>query len=62
MINKKKRICIIVDFAVPADHKLKLKECEKKYKYLLLAKEMKKTMEHAGDNCTNRDWFFWYSN
>ena len=26
---KKERICKIVDFAVPADHKIKLKECEK---------------------------------
>ena len=29
MINKKKRTCKIVDFAVPADRKIKLKECEK---------------------------------
>ena len=29
----------IVDFAVPADHKIKLKECEKKKKYLDLARE-----------------------
>ena len=32
IINKKKRTCQIVDFAVPADHKIKLKECEKKDK------------------------------
>ena len=25
-INKKKRTCSIVDFAVPADHRIKLKE------------------------------------
>ena len=30
IINKKKRICKMVDFAVPADHRIKLKECEKK--------------------------------
>ena len=30
IINKEKRICKIVDFAVPADHRIKLKECEKK--------------------------------
>ena len=40
IINKQKRICKIVDFAVPADHKIKLKECEKKDKYL--ARELKK--------------------
>ena len=28
--KKKKRICNIVDFAVPADHRIKLKVCEKK--------------------------------
>ena len=42
VINNKKRTCKIVDFAVPADHKIKLKECEKKDKYLDLAWEFKK--------------------
>ena len=41
-INKKKRICKIVDFAVPVDHRIKLKECEKKDEYLDLATELKK--------------------
>ena len=41
-INKKMRTCKIVDFAVPADHRIKLKECEKKDKYLNLARELKK--------------------
>ena len=40
--KKKKRICKIVDFAVSADHIMKLKECEKKDKYLDLARELKK--------------------
>ena len=40
--KKKKNNCKIVDFAVPADHRIKLKECEKKYKYLDLARELKK--------------------
>ena len=40
--EKKKRTCKIVDFAVPADHRIKLKECEKKDKYLDLARELKK--------------------
>ena len=40
--KKKKRICKIVDFAVPADHRIKLKECEKKDRYLDLARELKK--------------------
>ena len=42
IINKKKRTCKIVDFAVPADHRIKLKECEKKDKYLDLSRELKK--------------------
>ena len=40
--KKKKRICKIVDFALPADHRIKLKEREKKDKYLDLARELKK--------------------
>ena len=39
---KKKRNCKIVDFAVPADPIIKLKECEKKDKYLDFARELKK--------------------
>ena len=42
LINKRKRICKIVDFAVPADHRINLKESEKKDKYLDLARELKK--------------------
>ena len=42
--KKKKRIWKIVDFAVPADHRIKLKECEKKDKYLDLARELKKLL------------------
>ena len=38
-INKKKmRICKIVDFTVPADHSIKLKEWGKKDKHLDLAR------------------------
>ena len=50
------RTCKIVDFAVPADNRIKLKEWEKKDKYLDLCKE------HAGDNYTNCNWCFWKSN
>ena len=42
IINKKKRTGKIADFAVPADPRIELKECEKKNKYLDLAKELKK--------------------
>ena len=40
--NKKKRTYKIVYFAVPADHRIKLKECEKKDNYIDLARELKK--------------------
>ena len=39
--KKKKKICKIVDFAVPADHRINLKKSEKKDKYLDLARELK---------------------
>ena len=39
--QQKKRICKIVDFAVLADHRINLKEGEKKNKYLDLARELK---------------------
>ena len=42
IINKKKKICKIVNFAVPEDHRIKLRECEKRDKYLDLARELKK--------------------
>ena len=42
IINKKKSTCRIVDFAVTADYRIKLKESEKKDKYLDLARELKK--------------------
>ena len=42
IINKKKRTCKIVDFAVPSDYRIKLKECEKKDMYLDHARELKK--------------------
>ena len=40
--KKRKKICKIVDFAVPTDNRIKLKECEKKDKYLDLARKLKK--------------------
>ena len=40
--KKKKRICKIFNFAVPADLRINLKESEKKDKYLDLARESKK--------------------
>ena len=56
IINKRKKICKIVDLAVPADHRINLKESEKKDKYLDLARELKKTVEYESNDCANCDW------
>ena len=39
--QQKKGTCKIVDFAIPADHRIKLKECELTDKYLDIARELK---------------------
>ena len=47
IINEKKWTCKIMDFDVQTEHRIKLKESEKKNEYLDLARELKKkTMEH----------------
>ena len=50
-----------MDFAVSADHKVKLKETEKSDKYLDLARELKnkqkKAMEHESNSDTNCNSF-----
>ena len=60
--QQKKRTCKIFDFSVPADHRIKLRQCEKEDKYIDLARELKKIVEQEGDNYTNCDGCFWYSN
>ena len=57
--QKKKRIYKIVDFAVPADHRIKLKEFERNISTSTL---LEKSMEHEGGYYTNCDWCFWHSN
>ena len=59
--QKRKKICKIVKFAVPADHRIKLKECKKKDKYLDLARELKK-LWNMQVTIIPIDWYFWYSN
>ena len=46
--KKKKRTCKIVDFAVPADHRIELKKSEKEDKYLDIAREFKKNYGTCG--------------
>ena len=43
------------------DHRVKLKETEKKDKYQDLARELKKTVEHESVVYINCSWCFWYS-
>ena len=45
-----------MDFVVPADYGVKLKEDKKKNKYQDLARELKKTVEHESDGDTNCNW------
>ena len=52
LINKKK----ITYLSVPPKHRIKLKEDKKLDKYLDLAKELKKAVEHKGDAYTNCTW------
>ena len=48
-----------MDFAVPPSHRMKMKECEKRDKYLDFAWELKKnkTMEHKGDSDPDYKWW-----
>ena len=50
VIVKKKK-----EFGVSADHEMKIKENEKKDKYLDLARELK-TTQHENEGDTNCDW------
>ena len=52
------RTCRIVNFTVPTDHGVKLKESEKKAKYVDLARESK-TKEHESDGDNNCNWLSW---
>ena len=46
-----------MDFAILADHRIRIKESEMKNKDLGLARELKKTVEHEGDGDTNYSWW-----
>ena len=47
LINKKKRICHLVDLTVPADHRREMKEGKMIDKYLDLARELIKSVERS---------------
>ena len=48
-----------MNFAVPANYRIKLKEIEKKVPRP--CKGVEKTVEHESDVYTNYNWYFWYS-
>ena len=50
-----------MDFAISADHRVKLKASKKRDKYLDLNRELKKTMEHKSYCDTNCNWNVRYS-
>ena len=50
-----------MNFAMPIYHRVKVKEGEKMDKYLNLARELKKVLEHEGDSDTNYNWSLWKS-
>ena len=56
--KKKKRTSWIADFAVPADHRVKMKENETKDKNQELSRELK-TMEYEGYSDTKCSWCTW---
>ena len=64
IINKiKKKFAKLSTLLSLLNHRIKLNECEKKDKFLDIARELeKKPWKHAGDNDTNCNWFFWFSN
>ena len=61
IVNKEQKTCQRVNFTVSADHRVRLKECIKRDKYLELARVPKKRVEQESDGVTNCIWFAWYS-
>ena len=57
--KQKKRTCCINDFAVPAHHRVKINECEKKRQVIRRCLRAKKAVEHESDSDTNCDWHTW---
>ena len=56
IVIKTKGTYRIVDFAALVNHRVKLKESEKKNKYLDLARELKQTIEHERDDAISCTW------
>ena len=48
-----------MDLTHPTEHRTKIKESEKRYKYLDLARKFLKAEEDRGDDHTNCNWCAW---
>ena len=59
--ESKKKNLLSCGHCHPYDHRVKPKESKKRDKYLDLAWELKKTMEHESDRDSNFDWRVRYS-
>ena len=66
IVNKNKRTCRIVNLAVSTDHRVKIKENEKKTnkktptkQILTSCQRTKKAMEHESDRETGCNWYTW---
>ena len=59
LIIKKKRTNYLMDFTIPADRKMKIKESEKIDKFLNLNKELKNAVALVGNSDTSYCWCTW---
>ena len=57
--RKKERACRIVDFAVLLDHRILIKESEKRDKYVDLARKLTEAIKPEGDGDANCNWCTW---
>ena len=57
--KQKKKTCDIMGVSLSADPTVKINESEKRDKYLDLAREPEKTVEHEGGGDTNFNWRTW---
>ena len=48
-----------MDFTIPADYRVKIKENKKIDKYLEFGRELKKVVGHKSDENTNCSWCTW---
>ena len=58
---KKKRTNNLMDFALPVENRLKIKENEKIDGYLEFASELKKAVKHEVNRDTDYNWSSWNS-